>query len=108
MAACEVAGVFEFMVQKGKARMLRDVDMEDAEVAEIVEYLRRWAAGTDNDGPFLVMTNRTMTPDEFVSEVEEGTSFGKRFLGFINEQARRCHTRPLHLVYQAIVADRVR
>jgi hypothetical protein len=82
--------------------------MNEAEVAEVVEYLHRWVAGTDNDGPFLVMMGRTMTPDEFVSEVENGTPFGDSFLRFIDEQARRCHTRPLHLVYQAIVADRVR
>lgn len=88
--------------------MARDVEMDDTEIAEIVEYLHRWAAGTNNDGPFLVMTGRTMTPDEFVSEVEQGSSFGDAFLRFIDEQARRCHTRPLHLVYQAIVADRVR
>lgn len=82
--------------------------MNDAEVAEILEYLHRWAAGTANDGPFLVMMGRTMTPDEFVDEVEGKTPFGSAFLGYIDEQARRCHTRPLHLVYQAIVADRVR
>jgi hypothetical protein len=55
-----------------------------------------------------VMMDRTLTPDEFVTEVQDGTSFGSAFLRFIDEQARRCHTRPLHLVYQAIVADRVR
>jgi hypothetical protein len=82
--------------------------MDGAEIAEIVEYLNRWAAGTENDGPFLVLMGRTLTPDQFVAEVENGTPFGNAFLRFIDEQARRCHTRPLHLVYQAIVADRVR
>jgi hypothetical protein len=88
--------------------MTSDLKMDGAEIAEILEYLNRWAAGTENDAPFLVMMGRTMTPDEFVSEVERGTPFGSAFLTFIDEQARRCRTRPLHLVYQAIVADRVR
>jgi hypothetical protein len=88
--------------------MTSELKMDNAEVAEIVEYLHRWAAGTENDWPFLVMMGRTLTPDEFVSEVEEGTPFGNTFLDYIDEQARRCHTRALHLVYQAIVADRVR
>jgi hypothetical protein len=88
--------------------MARDLKMDDAEIAEIVEYLNRWAAGTENDAPFLVMMPRTLTPDEFASEVKDGTPLGDAFLSYISEQARRCHTRPLHLVYQAIVADRVR
>ena len=88
--------------------MARDLEMDDAEVAELVEYLRRWAAGTENDRPFLVMMGRTLTPDEFVKEVEDGTSFGNAFLRYIDEQARRCHIRPLNLVYQAILTDRVR
>ena len=88
--------------------MASELKMDGAEIAEIVEYLNRWAAGTENDAPFLVMMGRTLTPDEFVSEVEAATPFGSAFLNFIDEQARRCRTRPLHLVYQAIVADRVR
>jgi hypothetical protein len=88
--------------------MARDLQMDDAEIAEIVEYLHRWAAGTEDDRPFLVMMGRTMTPDEFVNQVEGGTVFGNAFLHYIEEQGRRCHTKPLRLVYQAIVADRVR
>ena len=88
--------------------MARDLEMDDAEVAELVEYLRRWAAGTENDRPFLVMMGRTLTPDEFVKEVEDGTSFGNAFLRYIDEQAQRCHIRPLNLIYQAILTDRVR
>lgn len=90
------------------APMAAQAGMDDAETAEIVEYLNRWAAGTENDSPFLVMMGRTLTPDEFVREVEERTPFGTGFLQFLDEHAHRCHTRPLHLVYQAIVADRVR
>jgi hypothetical protein len=88
--------------------MARDLGMDDTEIAEIVEYLHRWAEGTENDRPFLVMMGRTLTPDEFVTEVEDSTSFGNAFLRYIDEQARRCHVRPLDLIYQAMLADRVR
>jgi hypothetical protein len=66
--------------------MARDLKMDDAEIAEIVEYLNRWAAGTENDAPFLVMMPRTLTPDEFASEVQDGTPLGDAFLSYISEQ----------------------
>jgi hypothetical protein len=88
--------------------MAHDVQMDQAQIEELVAYLHRWAGGTENDRPFLVMMGRTLTPDEFVDEVENGTSFGNAFLRYVAEQARRSHVRPLDLVYQAIVADRVR
>jgi hypothetical protein len=88
--------------------MASELKMDGGEIAEIIEYLQRWAAGAENDAPFLIMMGRTLTPDEFVTEVEAGTPFGNAFLSYLDDQARRCQTRPLQLVYQAIVADRVR
>jgi hypothetical protein len=78
----------------------------DEEFASILSWISEWAfAHPKRDQPFFVQMGRTLTPVQFLDEIEKRTKFGLEFLQFLFEQARRDNELPERAILRAIKAN---
>jgi hypothetical protein len=72
----------------------------------VMEELSYWAASHPAGGqPFLIVRGKTFTPKDFVKEVEKQSEFGRPFLDFLAEEARRYEQSPESFIQRAIKAN---
>jgi hypothetical protein len=84
---------------------LTEVDMNDEDLEEVVTELRLWANSHPSpDEPFLFLMGRTLTPYEFLWEVEAKSRIGIVFLRCLVEQSKRWGERPRNFIARATEA----
>jgi hypothetical protein len=75
---------------------------------DVVEALKTWASTHPKKSePIVMLMGKTFTPDQFLREVAEQTSFGLSFLDYIRRQSAVSDTRPRTFIDRAILANRI-
>ena len=65
--------------------------MDDQMKKLTLKLLHDWLASTQPDKPFAFSGGRSITPREYVADVENETKSGKELLQFLEESAQRAN-----------------
>lgn len=81
-------------------------ELNEEEFDGILSCISEWAfTHPKRNQPFFVQMGRTLTPVQFLDEIEKRTKFGIEFLQFIFEQARHNNEPPQQAILRAIEAN---
>lgn len=99
---------------------MSDRYFDEDRAGPVIEALRAWAASHSTpDQPFFILMSdsrdrasetdppsRTLTPRQFLHEVEDRTELGTRFLRFVFGQADRYHIPAEAFVWRMVEANK--
>jgi hypothetical protein len=73
----------------------------------LIEELRTWAATHPKQNePVIMLMGKSLTPHQFVREVEDQEEFGRSFLDYVRRQSEATDTRPRTFIDRAIMANK--
>jgi hypothetical protein len=104
---------FQAELSDEKRRSRSDSDerlrMDEEELEEVLTELRLWVSSHPNPAePFLFFMNETLSPRQFLVEVEGKSRIGVVFLNILVDQAERSKQRPRQFIARAVEANRPR
>jgi hypothetical protein len=81
--------------------------MDDDDLQQVMTELRLWASSHPYPAePFFFFMGKTLTPQQFLSEVETKSRIGITFLNILVEQADRSNQRPRQFIARAVEANK--